>query len=189
MLVRWCFFAFECISLNWNIKYTGYRSTFFFSSFIHFFRLLSNCLNWKINCDIWSFFTCNHHIVRRHTRWIAPIRHQTMTRRTFVGVPTINNIMQRTGNKSWPDKNNGVQRILRLWKPVTEDGMKTRNNSPAAVKTTGMVKWLLQRLLCKEQGTDQPKTSWAKTKKNRMEYHMFWGLEPRISETGNKSSY
>ena len=137
-------------------------------------------------CD-GSVFT--HYIVRRQSRWIAAIHHWRITRRAFVEVSTINDIIQRTGNESWPDKNNGVQRILRLWKPVTEDGMKTtRNNSPAAVKTTGMAKWLLQRLLCKEQGTDQPKTSWAKTKKNRMEYHMFWGLGPRISETGNKSS-
>ena len=62
-------------------------------------------------CD-GSVFT--HYIVRRQSRWIAAIHHWRITRRAFVEVSTINDIIQRTGNESWPDKNNGVQRILRL---------------------------------------------------------------------------
>ena len=36
--------------------------------------------------------------------------------------------------------------------------------------------------------TDQAKTSWTKTKKNRTEYHAFWGLGPGIWETRNELS-
>jgi len=54
-----------------------------------------------------------------------------MIRRTFVGVPTINDIMQTTGNE-WHTENSEAM------KAVTKSGMKiTRNDLPAAVKTRG----------------------------------------------------
>ena len=40
-------------------------------------------------------------------------------------MPTIEEFMQRTGTKSWPNKKDIVQRTPRFSKPVVKDGMKT----------------------------------------------------------------
>ena len=59
-----------------------------------------------------------------------------MTRRSFVGVPTIptiTDIMQRTRSESLLGKNDGEQTTPRFSKPDVKDGMKTtRNGSPGA---------------------------------------------------------
>ena len=59
-----------------------------------------------------------------------------------------------------------------------------------AWKQQSTVKRWLEKLLCQEQKTDQPKTSWAKTNKKRTKYHrfgLFWTkyafprqIKPRI---------
>ena len=56
-----------------------------------------------------------------------------MTRLCFAGKPTMKNIMQRTGSKSWPGKNCIVQKMLRFSNHVVKAGMKTiGKGSPAA---------------------------------------------------------
>ena len=56
-----------------------------------------------------------------------------MTRQLFVGKPAIKTIMQRTGSKSWPGKNDIVPRTLRFSDYVVKVGMKkTGKGSPAA---------------------------------------------------------
>ena len=48
-----------------------------------------------------------------------------MTRRPFVGVPTIKEFMQRPGSEYWPNKKDIIQTTPRFSKPVVKDGMKT----------------------------------------------------------------
>ena len=48
-----------------------------------------------------------------------------MTRRLFVGEPTIKDFMPRPGSESWPNKKDIIQRTPRFSKPVVNDGMKT----------------------------------------------------------------
>ena len=56
-----------------------------------------------------------------------------MTTLLFVGKPTIKNIMQRTGSKSWHGKNNIEPRKMRFSNHVAKAAMKTTGQgSPAA---------------------------------------------------------
>ena len=48
-----------------------------------------------------------------------------MTRRLFVGKPTIKSIMQRTRSKSWPGKNDIVPKTLTFSNHVVKPSMKT----------------------------------------------------------------
>ena len=132
-----------------------------------------------------------------HTRWLAPINCWRMTRRWFAERPTIKNIMPRTGSESWLGKKKWCTenaKILKHHRRKWYENNKERffSSQRTYVQNTEHVRqWSKNRgrlngywrgYYAKNIGTDQAKTSWAKTKKNRLEYRAFWGLRPRVWE-------
>ena len=106
-----------------------------------------------------------------------------MTRMTFVGVPTINDIMQKTGNELKPGKNDGIhtenpeamKACSRRW---YENNKERLASSRKYNRKRLNDYWRSYYAKSKEKINQRLLEQRQKTK--RMEYHAFWGLGPRI---------